>query len=231
MAAAADKRQREAAAREIEIIGEGFASSAVNVVAALAALSVQTEKMVRFMPDAMGLNVFVDKVRGELPSNISMLTTLLRSYTDGVLNGAMKATLPGAPIIPQTVIAPPPTTQVFSVREISWTDANGQLQLSHRWRDVSLPPETAQKALSAGAVVSVQHELRRKHLGQHNFTPMGQLKSAKPAREACFNLDGDAPPDAKAVAALAKPSASVTPAWPINPAPATKSDPRVTGEP
>jgi hypothetical protein len=182
-----------------------------------------------YILDAKGLEVFCASARLETPPAIALLDSVMRSYAKSVIAGGSAAVLPGAP--PPAPVAQPvaETTQVFSVREIAWRDANGDLQLSHRWRDVSLPPEIARKALAAGVVVPMQHALRRQHLNQHGFTSFGFVRT-KPAREACLDLDGPLPPDAKAVAALAKSAASATSARSILPAP-TKSDPRVTGEP
>jgi hypothetical protein len=179
-----------------------------------------------YILDAKGLEVFCASARLETPPAIALLDSVMRSYAKSVIAGGSAAVLPGAP--PPAPVAQPvaETTQVFAVREIAWTDHDGELQTSHRWRDVGLPVATAKKALAAGAVVPMQHALRQQHLNQHTFTSFGFVRT-KPAREACLDLDGPLPPDAKAVAALAKPSGSVNLARSINPAPATRSDPRV----
>jgi hypothetical protein len=212
----------KAGAFEVDKRAATFAARGADAVAAIVAWRESMEPLLG-MPDMVGTHAYFANVEIALPETIKSMVTLAGHYSNEVLSG--RKTLPGAPVIPQPVIAPP-TTQVFSVREICWTDANGDLQLSHRWRDVSLPPETARKALAAGVVVPMQHELRRQHLNVHNFTSTGFIRT-KPAREACLDLDGPLPPDAKAVAALVKPSASVNLARSINPAPATRSDPRV----
>ncbi len=52
LVAVADKKQREAAAFEIEKTAEGFASAAADTVTSLSALALHTEAMARFLPDA-----------------------------------------------------------------------------------------------------------------------------------------------------------------------------------
>jgi len=94
LAAVADKKQREAAAFEIEKTAEGFASAAADTVTSLNALALHTEAMVRFLPDAADLHSFALRAKAELPGNIEMLLILARSYTDAVLAGHNNATLP-----------------------------------------------------------------------------------------------------------------------------------------
>src|ERR1700730_9808392 len=101
LAAVADKKQREAAAFEIEKIAEGFASAAADTVTSLSALALHTEAMVRFLPDAADLHSFALRAKAELPGSIEMLLMLARSYTDAVLAGHNKATLP-APVVSDT---------------------------------------------------------------------------------------------------------------------------------
>jgi hypothetical protein len=84
---AADKKQREAAALEVEKIAEGFTNTAADVVTSLAALALQTESMARFLPDAAGLHSFAVRAKAELPCSIETLTMLIRANTDAVLAG------------------------------------------------------------------------------------------------------------------------------------------------
>jgi hypothetical protein len=109
LAAVADKKQREAAAFEIEKTAEGFASAAADTVTSLNALALHTEAMVRFLPDAAGLHSFALRAEAELSGSIEMLLMLARSYTDAVLAGHNNATLPA----PE---APAPTVQTQEVK-------------------------------------------------------------------------------------------------------------------
>ena len=102
---AADKKQREAAALEVEKIAEGFTSAAADVVTSLAALALQTESMARFLPDAAGLHSFAVRANAELPGSIEMLTMLIRAYTDAVLAGHR---LPQLTPPPAPIPSPPP---------------------------------------------------------------------------------------------------------------------------
>jgi hypothetical protein len=101
LAAVADKKQREAAAFEIEKTAEGFASAAADAVTSLGALALHTEAMARFLPDAADLHSFALRAKAELPGSIEMLLMLARSYSDAALAGHNRAMLP-APIASDT---------------------------------------------------------------------------------------------------------------------------------
>jgi hypothetical protein len=148
---AADKKQREAAALEVEEIAEGFTSAASDVVTSLAALALQTESMARFLPDAAGLHSFAVRAKAELPGSIEWLTMLIRAYTDDVLAGYAKAALPQVEAAAPPPAPPPPTQWAFSVKPIKWTDASGTVQTQHAFFEVQLPPVVAARALRKGA--------------------------------------------------------------------------------
>jgi len=101
LVAVAGKKQREAAAFEIEKTAEGFASAAADAVTSLDALALHTEAMARFLPDAADLHSFALRAKAELPGSIEMLLTLARSYTDAALAGHNRAMLP-APVASDT---------------------------------------------------------------------------------------------------------------------------------
>ena len=177
---AADKKQREAAALEVEKIAEGFTSAAADVVTSLAALALHTETMARFLPDAAGLHSFALRAKSELPGSIEMLTMRISAYTDAVLAGHAKTTLPQV-----EAAAPPPappTQWAFSVKPIKWTDASGTVQTQHAFFEVQLPPVVAARALRKGACVGLDHGLQRR---EHDF---GSEK-AKPDPAYCIDLD------------------------------------------
>src|SRR5258707_2510960 len=153
---AADKKQREAAALEVEEIAEGFTSAASDVVTSLAALALQTESMARFLPDAAGLHSFAVRAKAELPGSIEWLTMLIRAYTDDVLAGYAKAALPQVEAAAPPPAPPPPTQWAFSVKPIKWTDASGTVQTQHAFFEVQLPPVVAARALRKGASASGQ---------------------------------------------------------------------------
>jgi hypothetical protein len=120
LVAAADKKQREAAAFEIEKTVEGFASAAADTVTSLRALALHTEAMVRFLPDAADLHSFALRAKAELPGSIEMLLMLARGYTDAVLAGHNTATLPAmeAPA-PTAPTQPEPTGGAVTVRDVA----------------------------------------------------------------------------------------------------------------
>jgi hypothetical protein len=104
---AADRKQREAAALEVEKVAEGFTSAAADVVTSLAALALQTETMARFLPDAAGLHSFAVRANAELPGSIEMLSMRVRAYADAVLAGHPDALMPQSCIDPDSVVVAP----------------------------------------------------------------------------------------------------------------------------
>ena len=120
LVAVADRKQREAAAFEIEKAAAGFASAAADAVRSLNALALHTEAMGRFLPDAADLHSFALRAKAELPGSIEMLLMLARHYTDAVLVGHNKTTLP-APEAPAPTVQtqPAPTAHVFTVRDVA----------------------------------------------------------------------------------------------------------------
>jgi hypothetical protein len=148
LAADAGKKQREAAAFEIEKTAEGFASAAADTLTSLNALALHAEAMARFLPDAADLHSFASRARAELPGSIEMLLTLARRYTDAVLAGHNKATVPAPEAAAAEVqTQPAPTARIFTVRDVAWTDAAGTTETSGRYFDIDLPAETATRAL------------------------------------------------------------------------------------
>jgi len=193
---AADKKQREAIALEVEKIAEGFTSAAADVVTSLAALALQTESMARFLPDAAGLHSFAVRANAELPGSIEMLTMLIRAYTDDVLAGHAKVTLPQVEAAAPLPAPPPPTQWAFSAKSIKWTDASGTVQTQHAFFEVQLPPVVAARALRKGACVGINHELRKR---EHGFGS----KKAKPDPADCIDLDSDVvAPDPRVVESI-----------------------------
>jgi hypothetical protein len=138
-------------------------------------------------------------MHAEIPAAVEQLRKGLKSHTAAVLSGGAPASLLQPAPASQPMAQPAPVTmQVFAVKNLSWTDANGELQTCHRWLDIELPVETAKKALAIGAAVGADHELRRKHKGTGTLTPFG-FPSPNPCPESCVGLDSSAPPDAKPV--------------------------------
>jgi hypothetical protein len=198
---AADKKQREAAALEVEKIAEGFTNTAADVVTSLAALALQTESMARFLPDAAGLHSFAVRAKAELPCSIETLTMLIRANTDAVLAGHANAALPQVEAAAPLPAPPPPTQWAFSVKSIKWTDASGTVQTQHAFFEVQLPPVVAARALRNGACVGMDHELRRR---EHGFGS----KKAKPDPADCIDLDSAVvAPDPRAGRADRRPDA------------------------
>jgi hypothetical protein len=174
LAVAADQRIRKATAREIEIIAEGFTAAAANTITALAALVKQTEKMILFLPDAQGLHLFASRVQGELPSNIEMLTGLIRSHTNAVLNGGAQATLPQPAPAPALLPKAAPVVQVCVIKEgVAWLDSNGAAQIAARGTDINLPPSLAEHAIKIGACCSMS-DGRRRTIKQNYGTKVGR---------------------------------------------------------
>jgi hypothetical protein len=183
LAAAADHRVREGTHSVIvNKITPRFTTAIANATTALTELADVTAIMATFMLDANGLASFSLAAKNELQSPAEILTTLLKSYADGVLNGTERATLP-QPESPRAPIpAPPALTRVYLVKDVRWS-VNGDRYTHQRWTDCDLPPEIAAKALQIGAAVPIDDPIRKKQ--------RGFAKRFKPKPEDCVSLNNE----------------------------------------
>jgi hypothetical protein len=193
LAAAVDQRIRKGTVAEIEQIAALFASAVTNANAALGDLAAITETMAGFLPDARGLAVFSAQAKAELPSPVMLLTAIMKNYSDGVLAGHEKATLPKVEVVTQRQApASAPMLQVCVLKPVAWLDAAGLVQTAPRGEDISLPEKTAKHAIKINAACLLTDE-RRKIARR-----VAGTKPGRPLRRNCIDLDDGMPADREA---------------------------------
>jgi hypothetical protein len=184
-AAAADKKLRSETVAEIDKMALALTGAADDFVFAAAQLATISAPISEVAPDCSGMHAFAASARDQVPLTIPIVLEVLRYLSAEVTSGRAKATLPEPAPAALPAPQPAPTTRVFTVRDICWTDAEGKLCTQHRWLDVDLPPVTAVRAIKIGAAVKTDDPIRKKQIGFGKHTEL--------LPEACTNLDLDAP--------------------------------------
>jgi hypothetical protein len=224
-------RQSKIDADKVAALKVRCAENASNLLKAAALVAADCKEIRDCFMDDCGRGHHVTATIIEaIPPAVARNQENLQAHIAAVLGGA--AAMPYSETFTPLPPAAPPaeTIRVFSTHKpIKWIAADGALHTERKWTSVDLPPATAQCALAWGMVVTEGHPLRKQML-DYNANQYGSGTEklppyAKPAASDCVDLDGPAPPDAKPVAVSVNPSANV--ARVINPAPATRSDPRV----
>jgi hypothetical protein len=187
-----DKKVRTATAAELAEMAVDLEQTNESVDIAMTALSKITARAGLFLFEAKGLEHFATSAQIQVPEASAYIAGLLRERARMVLDGSAPPTLPTpeAPYVAPVVVKPV-TRRLFSLKPVSWTDANGDLRVAQRWQDVDLPLACADRAIAAKACVEMDNPARStKTLRQWPGHP-------NPAN--CFNLDGDAAVKADAV--------------------------------
>jgi hypothetical protein len=181
---AADKAQRDEAAKVIEQCAADLGTAGATLDSALASMSELAGKIVSWCPDARGIHVFTASAREELIAATSMLQTILNS---GSFPPALVLAKPAPP--PAPMPQPEPTVQLCALKPITWLAADNSIQIGGRGEDIALPPPLAKHAVKLGAVCEMRDPRRRmvkESLG---------LKVGKPLYRNCVQLSDDMPLD------------------------------------
>jgi hypothetical protein len=181
-AAAADQKVRAATVVELEAIERDLTKAADDTVSSAKRLSDVATKMGTFMADAVGLSIFAGSVASEIPPNVVMLKSLLKSHVSGVISGHCRATLPQPAPAPSLAPPPPTLVTVVAVKNVAWS-ADGIIKTSHPGHKISLLPAVAAHALKIGACVEPQDPRAAFHAGQKKLTV--------PNIENCVGLDAE----------------------------------------
>jgi hypothetical protein len=114
-----------------------------------------------FISEAKGLEIFATSSLVQVPEATAYVSMLLRERARMVIDGTAPATLPTpeAAFVP-TIPAKPVTRRLFSLKPVSWTDANGDLRVAQRWTDVDLPLACADRAIATNACVPMHDRAR-----------------------------------------------------------------------
>jgi hypothetical protein len=188
-----DKKQRAATSVELLAMADDLEQADASVNIAMSALSKIAGRAAVFLSEAKGLEIFATSSLVQVPEAVGYVSSLLKERARLVVEGFAPASLPTpeAAFVP-TIPAKPVTRRLFSLKPVSWTDANGDLRVAQRWTDVDLPLACADRAIAANACVAMDHPARSaKH---HNQWP------GHPNPASCFSLDGDAAAKADSVA-------------------------------
>jgi hypothetical protein len=188
IAATLDKNTRAATAVEANAMADDLIQAAAGFDIAIAALADVSIRAASIVFEATGLAAFSASSRTEVPQAAEVVASLLRDHGAAVLVGMAPATLP-TPAKPFTpTIAPKPVTRpLFTLRSISWTNADGMLRVAQRYTDADLPLAAADRAIKARVCVEMTDPARNP--STHNQWP------GHPDPAQCYSLDGAAPVD------------------------------------
>ena len=179
-AAAADQKVRAATVVELEAIERDLTKTADEFTHAAKKLSEIAGKISPFIVDAAGLAIFAASAGGEVPPNVAMLRSLLRSHASAVISGHGRATLP-LPAPAATPAPPPPAlVEVVAVKNVAFLQG-GVVKTSHPGYKLALLPEIAANALKIGACVEPSDSRAKHHADQRKVTT--------PLLENCVGLD------------------------------------------
>ena len=162
-----DEKIRAATVVELEAIERDLTKAADDFTYTAKQLSEIAGKISPFITDATGLAIFAASAASEIPPNVVMLKSLLKSHASGVISGHGRATLPQPASIPQPVQPPAPKVEVVSIKNVAFHDGN-VIRTVHPGHKLALIPAVATQALEIGACVeptdprAKHHELQRK---------------------------------------------------------------------
>lgn len=150
IAAALDSKTRTATAAETVALADELVQAAAGFDIAVAALANVSTRAALICFEATGLASFSNSSRVEVPAAVEIVSALLREHAKAVLNDTAPATLPTptAPFVP--AVPPKPVTRtLFTLRAISWTNADGALRVAPKFSDAELPLDAADRAIAA----------------------------------------------------------------------------------
>ena len=206
-----DRAQRAASVAELTALINEIEAAALPFGDALADLLSPLRKAAEFSHDVKASCGFVELLQSDMPQMLENAVVALGIAARNIELGSAPARLPRPAPTPVARSAPAPTTSVFPLSDIKWTDAEGMSRHAARGWDAPLPIATAQRALVAGILVpadspqavqgrkergSVHADLERAvDLDQANPTPPPPPaeRLINPSK-AVWCLPGDTPP-------------------------------------
>jgi hypothetical protein len=161
-----DKALREQTAKEVEQLARRVSDSADAFVKAAEVYADYLAK-VTFVPESAALlHLCQVCVKEALPTNDTVVR-LMRQHGASVLAGSAPAMLKPPP---EAYVAPtvnkPATTQVFVLHAIQFVDHEGVVRKVGKWRDVSMVPALAEKAIRLRLCAPLSDPIRKTHFGQ-----------------------------------------------------------------
>jgi hypothetical protein len=176
-----DAAVRKKTAAELVSMASAIDEASATTVAAMAVLS-EAVSRAAFISESAGLATYASASLIQIPEAVGYTVSLLRERARLVIEGSAPPTLP-TPEQPYKapVVVLPTTRRLFSLRAISWSDANGDLRVAQRWHDVDLPLACADRAIATNACVPM-HDKARNQQTLRQWPGM-------PRPESCYNLD------------------------------------------
>jgi hypothetical protein len=118
LAAQLDRQLRTDTAQTVEADAKELVEAAASVNDSVVRLAEVAARISRYVIDASGLVGFAQKVKTEIPPNVALLDSVMRSFAQATMAGHGKATLP--PLVevvaPEARPQPAPTTRVDPVK-------------------------------------------------------------------------------------------------------------------
>jgi hypothetical protein len=161
-------------------LADELSQAAESATSAISALGAITSKVSPIIFEAKGLEAFSVSAKIEVPAATSIIAALLREHGSAVLRGAAAASLPTPEGVP-TIPAKPISRRLFTLRSISWTNADGMLRVAQKFTDADLPLVVADRAIAARVCVEMNNPARNP--STHNQWP------GHPDPAQCFSLD------------------------------------------
>lgn len=185
-AAAADKKVREATARELCTRADRIEKNLAPFLAAAKICQADVE-LARPVTGEIGLFDLYKRLIVEMPAAHALIASEMRGRAEETIAGRGKATLP----VPEVIIppAPPiPRTRVFALQNLKWTDPEThRLTLCERFDVCALPNSLVDLAISKNLAIDPEEDRARELIRQRRGAP--------PLSEKCYDLDhgGEAP--------------------------------------
>jgi hypothetical protein len=186
-----DKKTRTATALATNALADELVEIGAAYHASTSALNEVCSRVLTFTTEANGLSVFLTSSLIEVAAAIRVVNEVLKQHSRSVLNGLAKAEMPKVPEPPaKPVAAQPkaPTVRVFSTKPVMWLE-DGQRRSGGKCCDLDLPVAVAERALSSGACVKLDHPSRATNIGRW---------PGHYSLSVCFDLDSEAAPSGSA---------------------------------
>lgn len=179
-AAAADRKVREATARELQDRADRIEAGLQPLLGAVKTCRADIEGA-RVVVGEIGMFELFQRLEAELPPAFELIATKLRAYAVMTVDGRAPAVLPTPEVIIPPV-PPIPRQRVFFLKDAKWFDLETRrLAYCERYDFAELPVELANKALESNVAISPDNP----RIGEVKHLRRG----APPLPDRCVDLD------------------------------------------
>jgi hypothetical protein len=150
-----DKKTRTATALATNALADEMTEAHASYDASTSALNEVCSRALAVTMEANGLSVFLTSSLIEVAAAVPVLGEVLKQHARAVLNGSAKAEMPTPekPFVAPVEVQPV-TTQVFVMKQVRWTAAEGQ-RFAPKYAILDLPPDVADRALNLKACTPI----------------------------------------------------------------------------